>query len=180
MTQPYLGEIQIYGFNFPPSQWAFCGGQLMAISQNTALFSLFGTNFGGNGTTTFGLPDLASQMACAAGQGPGLTDRVIGESFGTQTEALQINEMPAHPHQFNDFIPGDSSHLVATPTNVTGYGYPPGTSFKAFAAQGQNQPVGMHPTMVQPAGNSQGHENRQPFLGLNFSVALRGVFPSFN
>src|ERR1700758_2466732 len=101
MTSPYIGEIQIFGFNFAPYQWATCSGQLLPISQNTALFSLLGTNFGGNGQSNFQLPNYMGNAACGQGQGPGLTPRVVGDSFGSESVTLLQTEMPTHNHSMN-------------------------------------------------------------------------------
>lgn len=176
MTQPFLGEIQILGFNFPPYQWAFANGQLLPIGQNTTLFSLIGTIYGGDGRVTFMLPNLASYQACGTGQGPGLTERLAGDTFGEANVTLLPTEMPQHNHVM-DIYTGTSAPTVKPQPNGT---------LGTFASVGEPQFLAapgtattMHPMMVQPAGDNQPHNNVQPYLGLNFSIALAGDFPSF-
>lgn len=174
MSDPFLGQLQIFGFGFAPKNWALCAGQIMPISQNTALFSLLGTNFGGNGTTNFGLPDFQATAACAVGQGPGLSERSIGETFGSETVTLLPNEMPIHGHPFNIFNQGDATkrHGTALPGDaLTAPGtltpfVPNATVAGTFA-----------PQMIGPGGGNQPHPNQQPYLATNFCIALSGIFP---
>src|SRR5689334_20314008 len=171
MANPFLGEIRIFAGNFAPRGWALCNGQILAISQNTALFSLLGTNYGGNGQTTFALPNLAGRFAMHAAQGPGLSPRFLGESDGASTVSLLATEMPVHGHGLQAGITPAStspSGNVMAPT-ATGGG-------NVYHAPGVTTP--MAGTAISPAGGSQPHENRQPYLALNFCIALQGIFPS--
>jgi microcystin-dependent protein len=175
MTTPYIGEIQIFGFNFAPYQWAACNGQIIPISQNTALFSLLGTNFGGNGQSNFQLPNYQDSAACGQGQGPGLTARTVGESFGTDNVTLLQTEMPAHNHSMNLHGQTDSTLRHGIPLAGDAVLLPgQATPFVAQVSPNTN----FAPTMIGVMGQSQPHENRQPLLALNFCIALTGVFPS--
>lgn len=175
MTEPFIGQIQQFGFNFAPRGWAFCNGATLAIQQNTALFALLGTQYGGNGQTTFQLPNFANRAACNQGQGPGLTDRTIGEVFGSDSVTLTSAQMPAHVHTVQVYNQPTASKKAASPSVGNALGSP---SASAFAIPGTaNAPFS--PTVIQPAGGGQPHENRQPYLAMNFCIALQGVFPSF-
>ena len=176
MTEPFIGQIQMYGFNFAPRGWAACNGATLAIQQNTALFSLLGTQFGGNGQTTFMLPNFATRAACNQGQGPGLTPRTAGETFGDASVTLTIQEMPAHSHSLNLFNQSDSTKRTGTP--VAGVALTVPTASVPFAAGAQPN-AWFAPQACGSAGGSQPHENRQPYLAVNFCIALQGVFPSF-
>lgn len=170
MTDPFVAEIRILPFNFAPRGWAQCDGQLMPISQNTALFSLLGTNYGGDGKSTFGLPNLLGSMAMGAGDGIGLSPRVVGESGGEQSVTLLPTEMPVHTHgaaaSANDG--GDRSPVGNLFANDVGgvnmYAAPAGSVAMASAA-------------VTPAGGSAPHNNMQPYLTVEFCIALQGIFP---
>ncbi|RWA69325.1 tail fiber protein [Mesorhizobium sp.] len=176
MTTPFLGEIQVFGFNFAPRGWAFCSGSLVPIQQYSALFALLGVNYGGNGTTNFQLPNFAGRAGCSQGQGPGLTLRTIGETFGENSETLTLAEMPAHMHQFTIYNQPDVAKKAASPSAGNSLTSPTDTS--AFVAGAQ--PNAKFPAnMIGFTGGSQPHENRQPYLALNYCVALQGVFPSF-
>jgi microcystin-dependent protein len=173
MSNPFLGEIRMFGFTFAPQGWALCNGQTLAISQNTALFSLLGTTYGGNGQTTFQLPNLQSRVAVHFGQGPGLSQYVQGQTGGLENVTLTVNQMPAHNHLVN-----------ATSSAATVNG--PGTRFLGHVQAGA-PPIyaattndTMAPTMISVAGSSQPHTNIQPYLVLNFCIALAGLFPSRN
>ena len=170
MTQPFLGEIRIFPYNFAPRGWAFCNGQILSIAQNTALFSLLGTTYGGNGQTTFALPDLRSRVPMHQFQGPGLSDRSLGEQSGTETVTLISTEMPQHNHLFNasNNDATDSAPQGNVPALIPsgGYNASPNTQ--------------MNPTAVAIAGGSQPHNNIQPYLVLSFCIALSGIFPSRN
>lgn len=176
MTEPYIGQIEIFGFNFAPYQWAFAAGQLIPIRQNTALFSLIGTIYGGDGQTTFALPNLASCQACGSGQGPGLTDRQLGELFGAFSVSLTTEEMPAHTHEMDIQIPNGDE--VAAPGNNAAMGTVYSGNFMMYAQPATAAP--MSPMMLQPAGSSLPHNNTQPYLGVNYSIALAGNFPAFS
>lgn len=177
MSEPFVGEIQIFGFNFPPRGWASCNGATLAIQQNTVLFALLGTQYGGNGQTTFQLPNLMAQAACNQGQGPGLTPRDIGETFGSATVTLTSQQMPNHTHTLQFFNQGDPAKRLSTPQANAALNLPSQASSKFFAPAGVM--TSLAPAALQPAGGSQPHENRQPYLALNFCIALQGVFPSF-
>lgn len=177
MTEPYIGEIQIFGFNFAPRNWAQCAGQILPIQQNTALFSLLGTQYGGDGRTTFALPNFQGNAACNQGQGPGLTARVAGETFGESTVSLTEAGMPSHQHGLTVYAQNDATKRAASPSPGNGLaspatfpGFAPGNSPSVLFAQG----------LVGPTGSGQPHANQQPYLAMNFCIALQGVFPSFN
>jgi len=162
MSEPFLSEIKLVSFGFAPKGWALCNGQLLPINQNQALFSLLGTTYGGNGQTTFALPDLRGRVAMHTGSGHTLGERA-GESAHTVTET----ELPQHTHALN-------AHSGAATTPV------PTNGVLASAANVYADPsalVALHPVSVTSLGGSQPHENRQPFLALNFVIALVGIFP---
>jgi microcystin-dependent protein len=177
--EPYLGEIKMFGGNFAPSGWALCNGQLLAISQYAALFSILGTTYGGNGVQTFALPNLQGRAPMHWGTGPGLTTRVIGESSGTENVTLLISQIPAHNHLIN------ASTTIATqvlPTNFilaqstdAGVGGTPANFIEPASAN-----TTLAPTAVSMAGSSLPHNNMQPYLAVSFIIALVGVFPSRN
>lgn len=171
MTEPYTGQIQIFGFNFAPYRWAMCMGQIMPIQQNTALFALLGTQYGGDGRVTYGLPNFSGSVGCNQGSGPGLSDRVVGEQFGSTSVTLLQTEMPAHTHTVNIWTPDPGT--VAPPGALglvtANFGFVPPPATTPFS-----------PMMVAPDGGSQAHNNMQPFVSLNYSIALYGIFPSFN
>jgi len=175
MAEPFLGEIRLVGFNFAPQGWALCDGQLLSISQNTALFALLGTFYGGNGVNTFALPDLRGRVPIHQGQGVGLSPYVIGEVLGAENITLNQNEIPAHSHNAN------ASSSNATKTTPIG-NYPatqPAISV-ANLCYGTSSNGTMNPGMIAPTGGSQPHENRQPSLVLNWIIALQGIFPTRN
>jgi microcystin-dependent protein len=177
MTTPFIGEIQVFGFNFAPYQWAECNGQTLAIRQYTALFSLIGTAYGGNGQTTFQLPNLVSRIACSQGLGPGRTQRVIGESFGEDTVTLTQSEIPQHTHHAETYFARGATNRVNIPQ--AGYAL---TSPSASYAMIQNTAPNTNFNIgaIAPAGSSLPHNNDQPVLAVNFAIALYGEFPSFN
>ena len=178
MTEPFIGEIQLFGFNFNPRNWAFCNGALMPIQQNTALFSLLGVQYGGNGTTNFQLPNFVGRSGCQQGQGPGLTPRDMGETFGTASVTLTQNEMAAHNHNVNAYSQTAAGSGTGTPVADGGLSFLASTtSAKTFIASPENTQFA--PNMIGPQGGGQPHANQQPYLGVNFCIALNGVFPSF-
>src|SRR5690348_4897588 len=169
MADQFLAEIRIFPFFFAPTGWAFCDGQIMPLSQNTALFSLLGTVYGGDGKSVFALPDLQGSAAMHAGQGPGLTSRDLGEVGGSTTVTLLQSEMPIHAHTMSvssqlglENTPKDN--LFATGDGVNEYA--PAGSLSTMA-----------PEMLAPAGGSLPHNNMMPYLTLNFCIALQGIFP---
>jgi microcystin-dependent protein len=179
MTEPFIGQIQPFGFNFNPRGWAFCNGATLPIQQNTALFALLGTQYGGNGQTTFQLPNLAGRAAAQQGTGPGLSARSIGQSFGVNTVTLTTQEMPGHSHAVTYYAQTDTSKRTSTPASNVALSVP--TSSEVFPFVGAGSPVNTQfaPTMLQPSGGGQPHANQQPYLAVNFCIALQGIFPSF-
>ncbi|MDH5828952.1 tail fiber protein [Luteimonas sp. M1R5S18] len=179
MSEPFIGEIQMFGFNFNPYGWAFCNGGTMPIAQNTALFSLLGIQYGGNGTSTFQLPNFAGRAGCQQGQGPGLSTRQLGESFGTAEVALASTQMPVHSHgvrAWSQTVPGSGSHA---PVSNGGLSFLAGSTMSRTYG---TTPLDtqMAPNMLVPNnGGGFPHQNRQPYLGVNFCIALQGIFPSF-
>ena len=170
MADPFVGEIRILATNFAPTGWAFCNGQILPISQNTALFSLLGTTYGGNGTSTFALPNLQGSAPMHQGDGPGLTSRSLGETGGSQTVTLVTSEIPAHTHQL---MHSGGSANTGTPSPDVGFAR---TGVAQIYAGGN--PDAMAPAQgLFPAGSSTPHNNMQPYLTLNFCIALQGVFP---
>lgn len=170
MSDQYVGEIRIFPFNFAPYGWAQCNGQLLAISQNTALFSLLGTNYGGDGRSTFGLPNLQGCFPKDWGDGAGLSQYVIGETGGSSTVTLLTTEIPAHSHN----IQCDATASTASPSGAVPAGAARGKP-QAYAALAS--PVAMNTSAVGVTGGSQPHNNMPPFLVLNFCIALQGIFP---
>jgi microcystin-dependent protein len=171
MSNPFLAEIRIFTGGFAPKGWALCDGQLMSISQNTALFSLLGTTYGGNGTSNFALPNLQGCAPMQAGQGPGLSLRDLGETAGEQTVTLLQTEMPAHSHGVQAASAGGLPTPGGNAWASGGKGRP-----ATFAPTGSN--VTMNPVATSIAGGSLPHNNMAPFLGLTFIIALQGVFPA--
>lgn len=165
----FIGEIRVFAGNFEPRGWAFCNGQLLPIAQNTALFSILGTLYGGDGKTTFALPDLQGRVPLGQGSGPGLTPRSVGGRAGETSVTLVPSQMPQHTH---DAQCGDTSNQGAASGNVwsnAGRGVP--------AAYAAGPDASMPPDTVQLAGGSQPHNNQQPYLGLSFIIALQGEYP---
>jgi microcystin-dependent protein len=171
MTQPFLGEIRMFGGNFAPRGNAMCNGQLLAISQNTALFSLLGTFYGGDGKTTFALPDLRGRSPMHQGQGPGLSQRDIGEVAGEENVTLLSTEMPSHTHQV--MAVGSAGNN----TSPAGNSWASSTT-RPYSNQAPN--TTMAPQALSIAGGSQPHNNLQPFLVVTFIIALQGIFPARN
>jgi len=171
MSNPFLAEIRIFTGNFAPKGWALCNGQLMAISQNTALFSLLGTTYGGNGTSNFALPNLQSSVPIQQGQGPGLSLYDLGQAGGEPAVTLLATEVPAHTHAYNCAAGGrGATNVVAGHSNGDA---PFQTNIYNTAADSTI----MNPNMIAPT-QSLPHDNMQPYLGLNFIIALQGVFPA--
>jgi len=175
MADPFVAEIRIFPFNFAPKGWAFCDGQLLPISQNTALFSLLGTTYGGDGKSTFALPDMQGNAPMHPGQGPGLSLHDLGEMSGSETVTLLQSEMPAH------------AHGVGRAANAAGDSVQPANCVWAMAGAGRGAaalyiagpPTGkVDQFSLAPTGGSLPHNNMQPYLTLNFCIALQGVFPA--
>lgn len=172
MSDPFVAEIRIFGFNFAPTGWAQCNGQVLPISQNTALFSLLGTTYGGNGQTTFALPDLQGSAPMHPGQGTGLSLRDLGESAGAEFVTLLVSEIPIHTHQVRATsgaatLPGPANNIWSQAVSDQG-------AFNYYNSTGTDT---MHPAAFPPAGGSLPHNNMHPFLTLNFCIAMQGVFP---
>jgi len=171
MAEPFLAEIRIFAGNFAPKGWALCNGQIMSIAQNAALFSLLGVNFGGNGTSTFGLPNLQGSVPMHWGSGAGLSQRTIGESGGTDTVTLLLNQIPAHVHTFNcgSGSKGDGNTAAGQilADEKTG-------GIQTYATATDGTLMGQ----LAPTQTSQPHQNMQPYQVLNFIIALQGIFPS--
>jgi microcystin-dependent protein len=175
MSSPFVAEIRIFGFNFPPRGWAFCDGQLLTISQNTALFSLLGTIYGGDGKTTFALPNLQGNAPMHPGQGPGLSLRDLGESAGEQFVTVLDSEMPAHSHTANSANAAGAGTQLTPVANIWANAGTRRATVNMYAAGPGN--TAMDPQTLALAGGSQPHNNMPPFLCLNFCIALQGVFP---
>jgi len=169
MSDQFVGEVRLFGCNFAPTGWATCDGQLMPISQNTALFSLLGTYYGGNGTSNFALPNLRDSFAVGVGNGAGLTPRQVGETGGSSTVTLLESQMPNHGH-------GLMAALAPTTGNPTGAALAP-TGNGAMAYHAAAAPTPMAAGALAVVGGSKAHENRPPALALNFCIALQGIFP---
>lgn len=176
--EPFIGEIRAVGFNFAPRGWSFCQGQLMSISQNSALFAILGTTYGGDGRTTFALPDLRGRIVVDAGQGPGLSRYTLGQASGTENVTLLTTQMPAHIHNLNsDIAVGANStsgsttspagNVPAANTNVQRYSTSTDTLMAAGSVSGTATAV----------GGSAPHSNLMPYLSLNYIIAITGIFP---
>jgi microcystin-dependent protein len=163
---PFIGELRLLPFNFAPKGWALCAGQLLPINQNQALFSLLGTTYGGDGRTTFALPDLRGRVPVGAGQLPPGSDYPLGATGGQETVELTTRQLPEHAHAVN------ASSAAAT-TKSPHRTFPAGGG--AYAA---TQNVRMKAAMIGPTGGGEGHENRQPYLVLNWVIALQGIYPA--
>jgi microcystin-dependent protein len=202
MSEPFIGQIILVPYNFAPRGWAFCNGQLLPIAQNTALFSLLGTTFGGNGQTTFALPDLRGRVPISSGQGPGLQDYDLGQVGGAETQTLTVSEMPIHTHQLpahTHQAPAHTHQVTAltdpvssgTPTNNlpassprggANLYAPPSTNTTTMAStmiqSGGALDTSSAEPQIQSAGGSQPFDIRDPYLTLNYCIALEGIFPS--
>ncbi len=176
MSDPFIGEIQLFGFNFAPYNWALCNGATLAIRQNTALFSLLGVTYGGNGSTTFQLPNFTGRAGFNQGMAPGLSQRTIGEVVGENNITLSNSEMPAHSHGFTIYNQTDTAKRASAPSAGNALTLPIESSVTAKDAQANAQ---FASNMIGLAGNNLPHENRQPYLAVNFCIALYGNFPSF-
>ena len=172
MADPFVAEIRILPFNFAPKGWAWCNGQLLPLSQNTALFSLLGTTYGGNGKSNFALPDLEGRAPMHPGQGPGLSLHDLGETGGSETVTLLESEIPAHSHALRGAggdIGDERTPIDRAFARTTGVG---GNLYGAASSL-----ISMSPNALPPAGGDAPHNNMQPYLTYNFNIALQGVFP---
>ncbi|ACE85235.1 phage tail protein [Cellvibrio japonicus] len=173
MSSPFMGEVRVFAGTFAPQQWSLCNGQLLPISQNDALFALLGTTYGGDGVSTFALPDARGRTPVGLGQGPGLANRILGEKYGTETVTLLSANLPAHTHTVSvsdttanqtapdNNLPGNAPHYLPSTTTPTNTGT-------------------LHPLAISSVGGNQPHENMMPFLCLSFIICLQGLFPSHN
>lgn len=177
MADPFVAEVRIFAFNFAPKGWAFCDGQILPLSQNTALFSLLGTTYGGDGKSTFALPDLQGSAAMHHGQGQGLSLRDLGEQGGSETVTLLESEMPAHNHIYSGTDGDATSASPASQLAAKGF-WDNGTTGGVVGAYSNLTPnTSMNVQSLAPAGGSLPHNNMQPYLTLSFCIALQGVFP---
>jgi microcystin-dependent protein len=164
---PFIGELRCFGFNFAPQGWALCNGQLMPIAQNTALFSLLGTMYGGDGRVTFALPDLRGRAPLAFGQGPGLANRTQGEVGGSESVTLTAANLPPHSHTVAASSTATTKNPAGALPAVTGAG----------SSYGTTADLAMSPTMIGGGGSSQAFADMPPYLVLNWCIALVGIFP---
>ncbi|MFD2173435.1 phage tail protein [Rhodobacter lacus] len=172
MSEPFIAEIRIFAGNFAPRGWAFCDGQLLPIAENTALFSLIGTTYGGDGRITTALPNMQGRAPMHHGLGPGLTDRRLGQQVGTQTVPLTEAQMPSHGHALRAT---DTRGTQGNPANTTSVA---ATFPVAAFSSDESSPVNMAPETLSVTGDSQSHNNMQPYLALNFIIALTGLYPT--
>ena len=176
MSEPFVGEIRMFAGNFAPRAWAFCDGQLLAVSSNDALFSLLGTTYGGDGRTTFGLPDLRGRVPVHQGSGPGLSPKPLGSKGGTESETLTVSQIPSHDH-------GARMVAVSTPADsaaAVGHQFAQsvgGPIYHTGTGRG-SKPASMNANAMASSGGSQAHTNLAPTLCLNFIIALFGIYPS--
>jgi microcystin-dependent protein len=170
MADPFVAEIRIFPFNFAPRGWAWCDGQLLPLSQNTALFSLLGTTYGGDGKSNFALPDLQGRAPMHPGQGPGLSLHDLGETGGSETVSLLESEIPSHAHAWNAKNSDGTSQSPVANQMAGGIG-----GIAQYAVPGAI--VSLSDQMLAPAGGDQPHNNLQPYLTFYFCIALQGVFP---
>jgi len=170
MSQPFVGEIRMFGGNFAPAGWELCNGQLLSIAQNSTLFNLIGTTYGGDGTSTFALPNLEGRFPVHQGNGAGLTPRIIGQTFGVETVTLTSQEIPAHSHTAACAAGGGN---VAGPSGAFWSTDPQGNT----AAYNESGGSAMAAGALGNTGGGQPHDNRQPFLAVNFIISLFGIFP---
>jgi len=175
MSEPFIGEIRMFGGNFAPNGWALCDGQLLPISENETLFNLIGTTYGGDGESIFGLPDLRGRIPIHSGQGPGLSNRILSEQFGSETTTLTVNQIPPHNHS----IPGSPS--VGNSTGISNSTIAAGTIGRVYTNDNTPANLGdMNAATVANVGGSQPHNNLMPYLCINFIIALFGIFPTQN
>lgn len=170
MSEPFVGEIRMFAGNFAPRGWAFCDGQLLAVSQNDALFSLLGTIYGGDGRTTFGIPDVRGRLPIHAGHGPGLSERRLGSKGGAENVTLTVNQLPSHSH------PLHASTAAATGNNPENAFIGESPSIDLFSESTPIESLGSD--AVTNVGGSRSHTNLMPFLCVNFIIALFGIYPS--
>lgn len=183
MADPFIGEIRVVAFSYPPAGWVPCDGRLLPISQFSPLFSIIGLNYGGNGTTTFAVPDLRGSATICQGQGPGLTDYAVGDVVGEVSVQLTLDQLPAHNHvtdaKVNQSGTANMHNVPVTGDQLSRFA-PSGGIGSAYNNPPLNNPATFAPTMVQPTGNGAAHSNQQPYLSMMYCIATRGVFPVRN
>lgn len=181
MSDPFIGQIQIFPYNFSPRNWAYCDGSQLQLSQFTTLFAIIGTTYGGDGRTTLGLPNLSKRAPMGQGRAPALSTRILGQQVGAETETLVSDQMPAHTHLVlvdeEDGSTNDPSAATFSIGGVQGRG---GFRAQNFYSTSTVPNVKLANSAIGNTGSSGAHENRQPFLGLSFCIALEGLFPSRN
>ncbi|CAD0359959.1 phage tail protein [Xanthomonas hortorum] len=178
MTSPYVGEIQLFGFDFNPADWAYCNGATLPVQQNTMLFSLLGITYGGNGSSTFQLPNFSGRAGCEQGQGTNLTARQIGSTFGNATASLLTTQIPPHDHGITAYSQPDATKKSGMPANGSALSTMGSGSARPFGSPPTDATCA--PTMITPTGNGLPHENQQPYLAVNFCIALVGEYPQFS
>ncbi|MHA6493528.1 phage tail protein [Pseudomonas borbori] len=179
----FIGTIQPFAFNFSPRNWALCNGQIMSIAQNSAMFSLLGTTYGGDGQNTFGLPNLQGRMPIGMGQGPGLPSHTIGEASGSPSAILTSNQMPSHTHAVQVQVGSAPSSPTVAPSATNQFlasSNPNGPLAAAIWSDALSTPVNMGGVQAGVAGGNQPMDIMNPYLALNFSIAIQGLFPSRN
>ena len=174
MSEPFVGEIRMFAGNFAPQGWAFCDGQLLAVSQNDALFSLLGTIYGGDGRTTFGLPDMRGRLPMHAGTGPGLSPRRLGAKFGAENVTLTVNQMPSHTHSVG------GNNVAGSSSSPSGYFAKDVSNSNLYINSLSSTRTSMSSNMITNSGGSGSHTNLMPYLCVNFIIALYGIYPSRN
>jgi microcystin-dependent protein len=182
MAEPFLAEIRMFGGNFAPRDWAFCNGQLLAISQNQALFSLLGTTYGGDGRTSFGLPDLRGRIPIQPGIGPGLSSRGLGQTFGREQEFLSTNQIPPHTHTAagQAKCKGGNGNTDLAKGNIWSDDLGSSTATYSSNVADNTMMVDSVAITINNSGSTQGHSNMQPSLGINYIIAIFGLYPSRN
>ena len=173
MSSPFVAEIRMFAGNFAPTGWALCDGQIMPISQNTALFALLGTYYGGDGKASFGLPNLQGSAVMSQGSGSGLSPRFLGESVGESSLTLIASEMPMHSHAIQAYTDDPAASQVPDPTQVLGYAQ----GLTPYLNNITGNPTQLNPGALGMFGSGAPHNNMQPYLGVTFMIALQGVFP---
>lgn len=175
---PYIGELRLFGFNFAPVGWAQCNGQLLSISQNTALFSILGTQYGGDGRSNFALPNLQGMVPIGQGSGPGLSPFVVGQTGGQPTHTLVSNEMPTHSHSLTAKRVAAVNTTPAAGSSLSeGHGDARGSTFNVNTYTTNSPGTTLKPAAVGGAGSGAAHDNMQPSLTMNWCIAMQGVFP---
>ncbi len=172
MSEPFVGEVRMFAGNFAPRGWAFCDGQLLAVSQNDALFSLYGTIYGGDGRTTFGLPDMRGRIPMHAGSGPGLTPRALGLKIGNETETLTANQIGSHNHSIQ------ASNTAGSSATPSGSFAKDNSSSNLYVTALSATTTALDSSMITNSGGSSNHTNIMPYLCVHFIVALVGIYPS--